>query len=91
MGKCLITKLSSSVNNSSLLKLGEIKVFKKAGGNISPYSFITVRENSSIESLGSGIYKTQSFTEKYGQKCTLNGNEVLSFYIKIGRYLLCTE
>lgn len=84
MGKCLITKLSSSVNNSSLLKLGEIKVFKKTDGNVTPYSFITVRENSSIESLGSGIYKTQSFTEKYGQKCSLNGNEGLSFYIKPG-------
>lgn len=84
MGKCLITKLSSSVNNSSLLKLGEIKVFKKTGSKVSPYSYITFREKSSIESLGSGIYSTESFTGKYGQKYTLNANESLSFYIKPG-------
>lgn len=84
MGKCLITKLSGSVNNSSLLKIGEIRVFKKTGSKVSPYSYIMFREKSSVESLGSGIYKSDSFTEKYGQKCTLNGNEAVSIYIKPG-------
>lgn len=84
MSKCLITKLSGSVNNSSLLKIGEIRVFKKTGSNISPYSFITFRQFASFESLGSGIYRTDSFTEKYGQKYQLNANEALTFYIKPG-------
>ena len=91
MGKCLITKLSSSVNNSSLLKLGEIKVFKKTGSKVSPYSYITFREMSSIESLGSGIYRSESFTEKYGQKYQLNDNEGLSFYIKPGEGISITD
>ena len=68
MAKCLVTKLSGSVNNSSLLKIGEIRAFKKNGSQIIPYSFITFRQSASFESLGSGIYSTDSFTEKYGQK-----------------------
>lgn len=84
MSKCLITKLSGSVNNSSLLKIGEIRAFKKTGSNIISYSFITFRQSASFESLGSGLYRTDSFTEKYGQKYQLNANEALSFYIKPG-------
>ena len=91
MSKCLITKLSGSVNNSSLLKIGEIRAFKKTGSKISPYSYITFRQSASFESLGSGLYRTDSFTEKYGQKYQLNDNEGLTFYIKPGEGISITD
>lgn len=77
MGKCLVTKLSGSIDNKELLKLGELRI------NINESSVPTgsnrgitigVASPTTLEIIGDGYFTNETLVQNNGTTKTINGN-----------------
>lgn len=84
MGKCLVTKLSGSVNNSSLLRIGEYRIKKQKV--VSPtkdtQSFnIGVKFDTDINIMGNGFFTNENLSENQGASLKRTNSSVGSLYV----------
>lgn len=83
MGKCLITRLSGTVSDSSILKLGEARfVAKKVDVPSKDINKLTLRysSNETVSILGNGNFTNDSMVENKGKTANLNANETRDLF-----------
>ena len=84
MNKCLVTKLNGSVNNESLLKMGElrIKIDKVQSPSTSNRSLaIGVNSPTNIRIIGSGYFTDENFSANKGKSLLLNSESLNYIYV----------
>lgn len=89
MGKCLITKLNGKVDDSSILKIGEIRVSVSEVDNANMYTNglqVVVSKETKAEIVGDGYFTDENFTENNGKTITLTPNIVNFVYFSNGNY-----
>ena len=89
MNRCLVTKLNGSVDNTSLLRIGEMRIgiSKIDSPNHWTQSFrITVNKPTVLEIIGDGYFTDVSLTANNGKKITLNPNASEKVYVSNGNF-----
>ena len=89
MNGCLVTKLNGSVDNTSLLRIGEmrISISKIDSPNHWTQSFnITVNNLTVLEIIGDGYFTDVNLTANNGKKTTLNPNVSEKVYVSNGNF-----
>ena len=91
MGKCFITKLNESTNNSILKRIGEIRVkfnkvtsptFASQGFNINP------SKNTKLEIIGDGYFTDKNLLENKGKNLEIDINDIKRIYVSNGDFEL---
>ena len=89
MGKCLITKLNGSVQNDSLLRIGEfcIKVSKVESPTADSQKF-SVRNDKDIQLriIGNGYFTNETLSENKGKVMDIAANTEKLVYYRNGDY-----
>ena len=95
MGKCLITRLNGSVSNSSIPKIGEmrIKVLPIASPSKESQCFIfSFNKQATVEIIGDGYFTDETLTLNNGKKVIIAPNVSTSVYVSNGNFeisILC--
>lgn len=91
MGKCLVTKLNGTVNNGSLLRLGEMRIhisrINSPTGQTQGMTF-GFTKNTDLEILGDGYFTNSTLSENNGKKITI-GNTPTYVYVSNGDFDVC--
>ena len=92
MNKCLVTKLNGVVNDTSLLKLGEIKFktvetenFKNSNNSIN----IAVSSNAKMRIIGNGYFTDANYERNLGKEISLTPGRTNDIYFYNGNYDIC--
>lgn len=92
MGKCLVTKLNGTVNNGSLLRLGEMRIhisrINSPTGQTQGMTF-SFTKNTDLEILGDGYFTNSTLSENKGKKITIDGNIITCVYVSNGDFDVC--
>ena len=89
MGKCLITKLNGSVQNNSLLRIGEftVKVSKVESPTADSQKFsIMNTKDSQLRIIGDGYFTNETLTENKGKVMNISANTETLVYYSNGDY-----
>ena len=89
MGKCLVTKLQGSVNNSNLLKIGEMSIYvrKSNDAQASQYKLgIKTLKDSKVEIIGDGYFTDEGMVTNKGKIITIPANTITTLYFSNGDY-----
>ena len=89
MNRCLVTKLNGSVDNTSLLRIGEMRIgiSKIDSPNHWTQGFrITVNKLTVLEIIGDGYFTDVNLTANNGKKITLNPNVNENVYVSNGNF-----
>ena len=89
MNRCLVTKLNGSVDNTSLLRIGEMRIgiSKVDSPNHWTQGFvITVNKLTVLEIIGDGYFTDVNLTANNGKKITLNPNVNQKVYVSNGNF-----
>ena len=89
MNRCLVTKLTGSVDNTSLLRLGEMRIgiSKIDSPNHWTQGFnIKVNKLTVLEIIGDGYFTDVNLTANNGKKITLNPNVFEKVYVSNGNF-----
>ena len=89
MGNCLITRLNGSVSNSSIPKIGEmrIKVLPIASPSKESQCFIfTFNKQATVEIIGDGYFTDETLTVNNGKKVIIAPNVDTSVYVSNGSF-----
>lgn len=89
MNRCLVTKLNGSVDNTSLLRIGEMRIgiSKIDSPNHWTQGFrITVNKLTVLEIIGDGYFTDVNLTANNGKKITLNPNVGEKVYVSNGNF-----
>ena len=89
MGKCLITKLNGSVQNNSLLRIGEftVKVSKVESPTADSQKFsIRNTKDSQLRIIGDGYFTNETLTENKGKVMNISANTETLVYYSNGDY-----
>ena len=89
MGNCLITRLNGSVSNSSIPKIGEmrIKVLPIASPSKESQCFIfTFNKQATVEIIGDGYFTDETLTVNNGKKVIIAPNVYTSVYVSNGSF-----
>ena len=89
MGKCLITKLTGSVQNDSLLRIGEfcIKVSKVESPTADSQRFSVVNtKDTQLRIIGDGYFTNDTLTENKGKVIDIAANTETLVYYSNGDY-----
>ena len=89
MNRCLVTKLNGSVDNTSLLRIGEMRIgiSKIDSPNHWTQGFrITVNKLTVLEIIGDGYFTDVNLTANNGKKITLNPNVYEKVYVSNGNF-----
>ena len=89
MNRCLVTKLNGSVDNTSLLRIGEMRIgiSKIDSPNHWTQGFrITVNKLTVLEIIGDGYFTDVNLTANNGKKITLNPNVSEKVYVSNGNF-----
>lgn len=91
MGKCLVTKLNGTVNDGSLLRLGEMRIhiskIDSPTGQTQGFTF-SFTKNTDLEILGDGYFTDKTLSENKGKKITI-GNIDTYVYVSNGDFDVC--
>ena len=91
MEKCLVTKLNGSINNSTLKRIGEIRVkfnkvtsptYSSQGFNINP------SKNTKLEIIGDGYFTDKNLLENKGKNLEIDINDIKRIYVSNGDFEL---
>lgn len=91
MGKCFITKLNGSTNDSTLKRIGEIRIkFNKVtsptgitqGFNINP------SKNTKLEIIGDGYFTDKNLLENKGKNLEIDISDIKRIYVSNGDFEL---
>ena len=89
MGKCLITKLSGSVQNDSLLRIGEfsIRVSKVESPTADSQRFVVNNsKDAQLRIIGDGYFTNETLTENKGKVMDIAANAETLVYYSNGDY-----
>ena len=89
MGKCLITKLSGSVQNDSLLRIGEfcIKVSRVESPTADSQRFVVNNsKDAQLRIIGDGYFTNETLTENKGKVMDIAANAETLVYYSNGDY-----
>lgn len=89
MGKCLITKLNGSVQNDSLLRIGEfcIKVSKVESPTADSQRFVVNNsKDAQLRIIGDGYFTNETLTENKGKVMNIAANTETIVYFSNGDY-----
>ena len=89
MNRCLVTKLNGSVDNTSLLRIGEMRIgiSKIDSPNHWTQGFrITFNKLTVLEIIGDGYFTDVNLTANNGKKITLNPNVYEKVYVSNGNF-----
>lgn len=89
MGKCLITKLNGSVQNESLLRIGEFMVkVSKVESPTADSQKISVRnyKDTQLRIIGDGYFTNETLTENKGKVMNIAANTETLIYYSNGDY-----
>ena len=85
MGKCFITKLNGTISNSSLLKLGEMRIFFKnlnSSSNLEEHTIVlSASEGMQLSIVGNGYFCDSSLSQNKGVSATINANTGNTLYV----------
>lgn len=85
MEKCLITKLNGTISNSSLLKLGEMRIIFKNLNSSSKLEEHTIvlfaSEDMQLSIVGNGYFCDSSLSQNKGVSATINANTYNTLYV----------
>lgn len=84
MNKCLITKLAGTVNNDSLLKIGELRLSVSTVDSPSKNSqgmYITTNQNANLTITGNGYFTDETLSENKGKTLAIRENTQTLFYV----------
>ena len=84
MGKCLVTKLNGSSNNSNLLRIGEMRIkFNKVSNPTATTQcvIINVSRDTKIEIIGDGYFTGSSLAQNNGKNLTITANIATEVYV----------
>ena len=87
MGKCLVTKLAGSTNNSSLLRLGELIIGIHSVSNPSKASqvfSVAFSKETKLEIIGDGYFTDETLTSNKGK--TLTVKDETNIFFSNGNY-----
>lgn len=78
MGKCLITKLNGTIDNSSILRLGEFRIsvhaMRESVVNSSRAVGLSVASPVNLEIIGDGYFTDRNLTENKGKTLAFNND-----------------
>ena len=86
MGKCLVTKLNGAVDNSNLLKIGELRIKIASAPNPSKFTQgmdLHFTEPTEVSIVGDGYFTDENLSANYGKIKTINSER---FFISNGNY-----
>ena len=89
MGKCLITKLNGSVQNDSLLRIGEfcIKVSKVESPTADSQRFVVNNsKDAQLRIIGDGYFTNETLSENKGKALNITANTETTVYYSNGDY-----
>ena len=89
MGKCLITKLNGSVQNDSLLRIGEfcIKVSKVESPTADSQRFVVNNsKDAKFRIIGDGYFTNETLSENKGKELNITANTETTVYFSNGDY-----
>ena len=89
MGKCLITKLKGSVQNDSLLRIGEfcIKVSKVESPTADSQCFVVNNsKDAQLRIIGDGYFTNETLSENKGKVMDVVANTETTVYLSNGDY-----
>ena len=89
MGKCLITKLNGSVQNDSLLRIGEfcIKVSKVESPTADSQRFVVNNsKDAQLRIIGDGYFTNKTLSENKGKELNITANTETTVYFSNGDY-----
>lgn len=89
MGKCLITKLNGSVQNDSLLRIGEfcIKVSKVESPTANSQRFVVNNsKDAQLRIIGDGYFTNETLSENKGKALNITANTETTVYLSNGDY-----
>lgn len=92
MNKCLVTRLSGVVNNTSLFKLGEmrIKVEKVKTPNSATQGFtFSFNKQATLSILGDGYFTDANLTNNLGKEMQVEPNTSTNIYVSNNDITLC--
>ena len=84
MNKCLVTKLAGTVNNDSLLKIGELRLSVSTVDSPSKNSqgmFITANQKVNLTITGDGYFTNETLSENKGKTLAIRENTQTLFYV----------
>jgi hypothetical protein len=91
MGKCLVTKLSGSVNTDKLLKLGEMRIeFNSVSAPSNKTQGITLQSAKPItlKIVGNGYFTDKTLTENKGKTLSILPNSLTYIYVSNGDFYI---
>lgn len=91
MGKCLVTKLSGSVNTDKLLKLGEMRIeFSSISAPSNKTQGITLQSAKPItlKIVGNGYFTDKTLTENKGNTLSILPNSMTYIYVSNGDFYI---
>ena len=89
MAKCLVTKLNASIEDNSILRLGEARFKRVSNPNAGVFSqafSISTNKSTKIEILGNGYFTDKTLSQNLGKYMVLNAGEYKSIYTSQGDY-----
>ena len=84
MNKCFITKLAGTVNNDSLLKIGELRLSVSTVDSPSKNSqgmYITANQKVNLTITGDGYFTNEILSENKGKTLAIRENTQTLFYV----------
>ena len=84
MNKCLVTKLAGTVNNDSLLKIGELRLSVSTVDSPSKNSqgmYITANQKVNLTITGNGYFTNETLSENKGKTLAIRENTQTLFYV----------
>ena len=88
MGKCLTTKLNGSVDNSDLLKIGEMRINILPAPNPSKLTQgmdLIFTKPTQVSIIGDGYFTDENLSANYGKTKTITSER---FFVSNGNYIL---
>lgn len=88
MNKCLVTKLNGAVDNSNLLKIGELRINVTSAPNPSKLTQgmeLQFTEPTEVSIIGDGYFTDENLSANYGKVKTITNER---FFISNGNYEL---
>ncbi len=88
MNKCLVTKLKGTVNDISLLRLGEMRISVSGNTNGKTASGLYFITNNPVklEIIGNGYFTDINNSNNLGKSMTINSNTESTVYLSNGTY-----
>lgn len=96
MGNCIISKLGGSVDNDSLLQLGDMRLYVKSmedagyASDANAHKFIlkfhSIEDSPSMDILGDGYFTDSTMSQNLGKSITIADTSEKTYYVSDGDY-----